>query len=361
MLRQFLIVTTTSILPLLIGVSDVRAEEQGKVELVTVRSDSLKENQLGDSFERNVSVYLPPGYEANTDKRYPVLYLLHGYTGTNALWAGGGYVEQLDLAKIFDALVADQRIKPMLIVAPDCHNKYRGCWYTNSSVTGNWEDFVVKDLVKYVDENYRTIKNRKSRGIAGHSMGGHGALKIAMRHSKMFTTVYAMSPAWVDFEGIFESPWIQRAKEAVRVETEEDFHDLHWRAQAFVAMGAAVTPSRDSKPFLAEFPINRNGKRNDKVWRKWLEHDLVSMVKRYAPELKSFEAIAFDCGTEEDLLPMNLAFSAALKKAGVAHTFQKFEGNHTNQVANQLRSRVLPLFSETLQHSAAKALVPATK
>lgn len=360
MLSQFLTVTITSIFPVLFVVSDAAAaEEKGKVEVVTVRSQSLKKNQLGDSSERNVSVYLPPGYDANADERYPVVYLLHGYTGTNTLWAGGGYVEQLDLAKISGALVANHRIKPMLIVAPDCHNKYRGCWYTNSPVTGNWEDFVVKDLVKYVDENYRTIKSRKSRGIAGHSMGGHGALKIAMRHSQMFATVYAMSPAWVDFEGIFKAPWIQRLHEAVRVEKTEEFDDLHWRAQAFVALAAAVTPSVNSEPFLAEFPLDRKEQRINGVWGKWLKHDPVTMVKRHASNLKSLEAIAFDCGTEEDLLPMNIAFSAALNNAGVGHTFQKFEGNHTNQVANQLRSRVLPLFSATLQHAAPRPLVPA--
>ena len=189
-------------------------------------------------------------YKKTPEMRFPVVYLLHGYTGTNKLWTNGAYIEGLDIAKIADDLIAGGRIKPMILVAPDCHNKYRGSWYTNSPVTGNWEDFVAKELIRHIDANYRTIADRNSRGIVGHSMGGHGAIKLAMKHPGTYCALYAMSPAWVVFSEMRDSPWIERLTDAAEAKRQEDFAGLHWRSQAAIALAAAIAPNLKSQTLL---------------------------------------------------------------------------------------------------------------
>ena len=188
--------------------------QEGRLEVIQVSSKGLVGNLLGDSATRNVTVYLPAGYDSEPEKRYAVVYLLHGYGGKNSLWTGGGYVEGLNIAAIADKLTETGDAQPMILVAPDCHNEYGGSWYTNSPVTGNWEDFVAKDLIGYIDAMYRTIPKRQSRGIAGHSMGGHGAIKLAMRHPELFSALYAMSPAAIDFNEILKKPFTKNFKEA---------------------------------------------------------------------------------------------------------------------------------------------------
>ena len=139
----------------------------GKLVDLKVHSPALEGNLLGDSADRNVIVYLPPSYDTSSTQRYPVVCLLHGYTGNP-----GGMVQFLSLKTVMDTLVAEGKVQEMIFVMPDAHNKYLGSWYVNSATTGNWEDFITQELVEYIDSNYRTLPRAASRGIAGISMGG---------------------------------------------------------------------------------------------------------------------------------------------------------------------------------------------
>ncbi|MGC3946212.1 MAG: alpha/beta hydrolase-fold protein [Chryseolinea sp.] len=156
----------------------------GRVVSFVIKAKSLV-NAGGENPERRVSVYLPPGYE-RSGKRYPVIYYLHGYTGTDSIYAG--------MKDILDRGIAENKIKPFILVQSNQYTLFEGSFYGNSSLTGNWSDFTAKELVTYIDANYRTMSSRESRGIAGHSMGGHGALKIAMLYPEVFSSVYALSP-----------------------------------------------------------------------------------------------------------------------------------------------------------------------
>lgn len=323
--------------------------QTGKVERVVVTSVGLKSNLLGDSNKRPVSIYLPPGYVENTDTRYPVLYLLHGYSGTDRLWFGENYVKGLDLKRIADSLILHGTVKPMIIVAPNCKNRYGGSWYTNSEATGDWEDFVAEELVTYIDEHYRTIDSLEGRGIAGHSMGGHGALKIAMRRPDVFSSVYGMSPAWLVFDEIWKAPWIKRIEDAAKVvdeRNEEKYKSLHWRSKATMALGAAVSPSTESTPFHLLLPEGPDA--NDEVWKAWLSHDPSRMVEKTREDLKAMKGVAIDVGLNEDLLDMNRVFVAELQRNQIPFLYEEFDGDHTNRVGNQLRKSVLPFFSSLL-------------
>ena len=156
------------------------AAVEGELVYQSVYSDALKHNLLGDPAYRSVIVYLPPGYH-ESDARYPAVYLLHGYDDTNTIWRDG-FFQGFSVQTVMDRLIREGRIQEMIMVMPDGRNAYGGSYYINSSVAGNWADFITKDLVDFVDETYRTLARSESRGIAGHSMGGYGAIYLAARH-----------------------------------------------------------------------------------------------------------------------------------------------------------------------------------
>ena len=155
--------------------------QEGRIVEEVIYSPSIEGNLLGDSPNIAASVYLPAAYDQNKNEcvQFPVIYLLHGYTQDNYSFAHS-------LEMTFNAFFSQENVQPMIIVIPNAHNTYRGSWYTNSYLTGNWEEFITEELVEYIDNNYKTIKSADSRGIAGFSMGGYGAIKLAMKHPTIY-------------------------------------------------------------------------------------------------------------------------------------------------------------------------------
>jgi len=160
---------------------------RGRIERIKVYGNSLESNLEGDNPERDVVVYLPPSYLKEPGRHYPVVYFLHGYgVGVDA------YIRMLNLQETADrAITAGAR--EMILVLPDAFTVYSGSMYSNSPTTGNWEGYISKDLVEYIDGHYRTVANRDSRGLSGHSMGGYGTIRIGMKHAEVFSALYAMS------------------------------------------------------------------------------------------------------------------------------------------------------------------------
>jgi enterochelin esterase-like enzyme len=140
----------------------------------------LENYPAGESPDRWISIYVPPGYDRDSSKRYPVIYLLHALGDTDKMWTAGegpyGTIPDL-----MDHGVAERRFGEMIVVMPDQHTRAGGSFYANSSATGNWEDFTVKELVAAIDARYRTLPRANSRGLAGYSMGGHGAINADFR------------------------------------------------------------------------------------------------------------------------------------------------------------------------------------
>jgi enterochelin esterase-like enzyme len=158
------------------------------IERIKVHGASLEGNLEGESADRDVIVYLPPGYAKQVHRRYPVVYALHGYFIGADQWSHEIHVPQT-LEGAF-ALGASE----MIVVLPDAHTSYNGSMYSSSVTTGDFENFIARDLVAYIDGHYRTIPARSSRGLVGHSMGGYGVLRIGMRHADVFGSLYVMSP-----------------------------------------------------------------------------------------------------------------------------------------------------------------------
>ncbi|MEO8132113.1 MAG: alpha/beta hydrolase-fold protein, partial [Bryobacteraceae bacterium] len=162
--------------------------KKGSVQKITVHGKSLEGNLEGDSPDRDVFVYLPPSYAANPNRRYPVVYFLHGY-GVKA----ETYWNLMTVPDAADATIADGSAREMILVHPDAFTVYSGSMFSNSLTTGDWEGYISSDLVGYIDSHYRTIADRTARGLAGHSMGGYGTMRIGMKHSEVFSALYAMS------------------------------------------------------------------------------------------------------------------------------------------------------------------------
>src|SRR5579883_1675200 len=141
-------------------------EKKGTVEKIKV-GKSLEGNLEGDSPDRDVFVYLPPSYTTDPNRRYPVVYFLHGY-GVEA----ERYWNLMTVPATADREMGSGKIREFILVHPDADTIYNGSMYSNSPTTGNWEAYITQDLVSFIDTHYRTIADRDSRGLAGHSMGG---------------------------------------------------------------------------------------------------------------------------------------------------------------------------------------------
>jgi len=315
---------------------------------VMVSSPGLGDNLLGESPEKVVSIYLPPGYDNAPNNHYPVIYFLHGIFGNHRSFFGGTNLPGLNFKTILDKLINSEAVSPFILVAPNSNNKYGGSFYTNSYTTGQWEDFIVRDVVQYIDENFRTLANRDSRGIAGHSMGGYGAIKLAMKYPALFSAVYMFSPYLVleDFVLGAQKPYIIEAAEAASLS------GLSLWAQSFVMQAAAFAPDSTYLPFFGQFPVSSSGELIDSIWQKWLSHDPYTMIPAYKDSLLQLKAIQFDCGKSDEyfFFPRCVKFSDALDQNGIDHIFEEYEGNHQSRLAERIETKLLPFFWDKLDY-----------
>jgi enterochelin esterase-like enzyme len=320
--------------------------QKGVVVSETVHGKSLEGNLLGDSPDRSVLVYLPPSYETSKT-RFPVVYLLHGFTATNK---GDWNSRQLDVVPIFDRLIAAKTIREFIVVMPDAHNRLFGSFYTNSISTGDWEDFITQDLVAFIDGKYRTLAAAGSRGIAGGSMGGYGALKLAMKHPDVFGAVYALSACCLLPQDALGSAEIWQQIGAAR--TNDDVARLSFFAKANLALAAAWSPDPKAPPFFADFPARlTDGKvtLDPAVIARWTANNVVPMTDQYVSNWHRLRGIAFDCGTQDGLITGVRQLSAALTRNGIHHTYEEYDGDHYHKWGERIEMRMAPFFSRTLE------------
>jgi enterochelin esterase-like enzyme len=312
----------------------------GKLEKLRVPSAALAGNLQGIDATRDVYVYLPPSY-AQGKRRYPVVYFLHGYAVSADV-----YVESvLNIPKSTDAAIAAGGPEA-IIVMPDAFTRFGGSWYSNSPVTGDWESWIAKDLVAYVDSHYRTIARREGRGLSGHSMGGYGTLRIGMKYPEVFNAIYAMSSAILLTAPDAATVKTQLARMAEGIKTEP---------RSFVngtqAMASAWAPNPQNPPYFFDLPFDAEGKAVPLIAEKWTANSVLVTVDQRVPQMKSFAAIALDVGNEDGLEATNTQFDAALKRLGVPHSYEIYPGNHGNRVGARFTGNVLPFFA---QHLAKK-------
>jgi len=307
-------------------------------ERITVHGASLEGNLEGDSPDRGVIVYLPPSYAANTARRYPVLYALHGYSIDNEKWTTEIHTPQT----VEGAFATGTR--EMIVVIADAQTLHNGSMYSNSVTTGNWEDFIAYDLVAYIDVHYRTIPDRLSRGIAGHSMGGYGTVRIAMRHPDVFSAFYAMSACCMAARGAPPPEMAARIEAAAAAgETE----GLDFMTRATLASAAAWSPNPDAPPFYLDLPT-KDGVPQPTVLARWAANAPLAMVDQYVANLRKYTAIALDCGDLDRLRTDTEELHRILDSYGIANSLEIYRGDHVSAVADRMQNHVLPFFGRNL-------------
>lgn len=319
------------------------ASKHGSVERIKVHGASLEGNLEGDSPDRDVSVYLPPSYHAAEDRRYPVIYLLHGFTDTDLRWFGKEH-------PLFDGAAAADRAfsngtREMIVVMPNARTRYFGSMYSNSVTTGDWEDFVVHDLVAYIDSHYRTISNRLSRGLAGHSMGGYGTIRLGMKYPDVFSSIYALSACCLALAPNMQDPARSRIAD---IQTDEELDKADFLTKATFASAAAWSPDPKNPPRFIDFPW-KDGQFQPLIADKWAANAPLIMLDQYVPNLKNLHAIAFDVGTHDFLMSGVQALDQALKAYGIAHIYETYDGDHLNRIEMRFEKSVLLFFAKNLE------------
>lgn len=320
------------------------AVRPGTIERITVHGKSLEGNLEGDSPDRDATVYLPPTYASDQSRRFPVIYLLHGYGGREDT-----FTDRLaSVQESSDRLAAAQGFSSAIVVTPSAYSLHKGSMYSSSPTTGDWERFIAEDLVAYMDSHYRTLADRMSRGLAGHSMGGYGALRIGMKRPDVFFSLYLMSSCCLTANRN-PNPKTMAAAEAIktREQAEEAARAPGFGASVTLASAAAWSPNPKNPPLFFDLPI-KDGQVRPEIVAKWVANAPLEMVEQYADNLKKYYAVAIEIGTADGLLASNKQLHETMTRLRIPHAYEEYEGDHTNKVRERIERNVLPFFSKNL-------------
>jgi enterochelin esterase-like enzyme len=324
------------------------------VEHIKVHGTALEGNLEGDAVDRDVIVFLPPSYKKDKNRHYPVVYALHGYSIGAEQWTHEIHVPQT----IEGAFAKGSR--EMIIVLPDSKTIYNGSMYSSSVTTGDFEKFIWHDVVNYIDAHYRTIPNRTSRGLVGHSMGGYGASRIGMKHPDVFGALYIMSPCCMSpMTGGGPGPADQMKERAIagekKVAAAKSPADLAAQSPGFAAAqyatAAAWAPDPKNPPLYFDL-LTKDGVPQPEIVAKYAANSPLAFVDQYIGNLKQYRAIAIDVGDQDGLRFDTIKLHNLLDNYGVTNGFEIYSGTHTSAVADRFQNHVLPFFNKNLCFTA---------
>ena len=333
--------------------SGAAAQRAGRVVTESVHGTSLEQTVTGESADRSVTIYLPPNYDQSR-KRYPVVYLLHGIGGTDVEWVESQEPWQ-SIQSLMDSGIAAGLLQEMIIVMPNEHTKRFGSFYANSSVTGRWEDFTTRELVAHVDRKYRTLADPASRGIAGHSMGGYGALRLGMKHPQIYSVVYGLNPALIGWGGdltALNPAYI----EATKAKSYDEIRPPNYAA-GIVTVAQAFSPNPQRPPFYVDLPYqeaNGSAVPAEPAFSAWEANFIENMVPEYRANLQRLRGLRFDSAYADEfqfIPPNSRALSLKLTTYGIDHVFEEYNGDHRNRLwgpMGRIYTEVLPYFSRLL-------------
>jgi len=330
--------------------------EKSKLQNRVLESVSLMGNAIGNSYERKMQVYTPPGYKKNGTKQYPVVYLLHGFPFSEKSFIGMSVWEEW-LTPYFwtqeypdfpeegfrlwvDNLIADGSIEPMIIVMPDASTEpYGFSFYTNSMLNGNFEDFIVNDLVNYMDKNYNTIKDASGRAVIGHSQGGYAAFKFGMLHPDIFGTVASHS-------GLLFVDAVLGMGNAVGQENPDGYFSgpdpAKFLTSAGYAMSAAWSPNLSNPPYFVDLPFVFNEEGHvelvPEVANLWHQNDVFTLLDSYHDAFNSLNGIYLDVGLFDELGTQlaHVPVIAKLNYYNIDYTYETYQGGHHTNMFAQL-------------------------
>ncbi len=310
---------------------------------VVIPGITLAGNPLDDPAERRVPVYLPPSYDDT--KRFPVIYLLAGFASTGQSFLNYSFGRQ-SVPEMAENLIADGRMHETIIVFPDCMTRFGGSQYVDSPSTGNYETYLVGEVIPFIDRTLSTLAEKKHRAIAGKSSGGFGALRIAMKHPDQFAAI-ACHSGDMGFELCYKPNFPAAARVLEQYGGSiVDFLTSYERALKkpqkefalldLIGMAAAYSPSENaSTPENIRLPFDPyTCEPICEVWKKWLSFDPIEMIEQieYREALRSLDFLFLDCGTldEYNLQFGHRIFSAKATRYAIAHRYEEFMDSHSN-------------------------------
>lgn len=246
---------------------------QSKVETHAIKSQIL-------GAEREYNIFLPKSYDTDKNKKYPILYLLHGMMDTNKGWYDRGHLKD-----VMDQLTESGEACEMIIVTPNAGgNIFEGVWNGYFDMPGwKYETFFYTEFLPYIEKTYRVIADKQHRAIAGLSMGGGGCTAYAQKHSDLFCAAYAMSALM----SIPEANMAQEQKPGDKM----------------AILTQSVIENSCIK-YVEEADENRKKQLRTVAW-------------------------FVDCGDDDFLLDRNIEFTQAMRKAAIPFQFRVRDGGHT--------------------------------
>ncbi len=324
------------------------------VEHIKIHGEALEGNLEGEAVDRDVIVFLPPSYAKERSRRFPVVYALHGYSIGAEQWTHEIHVPQT-IEGAFS-----QGAQEMIVALPDSKTIYNGSMYSSSVTTGDFENYIARDVVAYMDAHYRTIPKRTSRGLVGHSMGGYGASRIGMKHSDVFGALYIMSPCCMSpMAGGGPGPADQMKERAIASEKKvagaKSPADLAAQSPGFgaaqYATAAAWAPDPKNPPLYFDLPT-KDGVPQPEIVAKLTANSPLAFIDQYIGNLKQYRAIGVDVGDQDGLRFDATKLHNILDNYGIANSFEVYPGTHTSAVADRFQNHVMPFFSKNLCFNA---------
>jgi enterochelin esterase-like enzyme len=341
----------------------------GTVVVLEHESRVLRDNPLGDPSTRKLAVWLPPQYDQGATrgrgKRFPVLVDMVGFTGSGLSHIAWKNFSE-NLPERAARLVHERRMAPAIIVFPDCFTALGGNQYVNSSAIGNYADYLTKEIVPFVDREFRTLASREHRGCFGKSSGGYGAIIHGMKYPETWGAIADHSgDSYFDF--VYFHDWPNTLNELARYRPRERkpgrvdvlksehgverglddgrvhaFLDAVWHkpkltmAEGHAIMNLCMAATYDPDPrapngFRLPFNLETGELLADR-WKRWQANDPVNLVQKYRANLKSLRGIYIDCGARDQY---HIHFgtrilSKRLQQARIAHTYEEFDDNHSD-------------------------------
>jgi S-formylglutathione hydrolase FrmB len=320
------------------------------VEHIRIHGTALEGNLEGDAVDRDVIVFLPPSYQKDKKHRYPVVYALHGYSIGAEQWTHEIHVPQT----IEGAFATGSQ--EMIVVLRDSKTIYNGSMYSSSVTTGGFEKFIYHDVVAYMDAHYRTIPDRQSRGLVGHTMGGYGASRIGMKHPDVFGALYIMSPCCMSsMVGGGPGSADQMKERAIASEKKV----AAAKSPADLAARRPASPPRNMQQQRRGLPIPGilrstsicppgDGIPQPEIVAKYMANSPLAFVDQYIGNLKQYRAISMDVGDQDGLRIDAGKLRDIFDSYGIANTFEIYPGTHTSAVADRFQNHVMPFFSKNL-------------
>jgi S-formylglutathione hydrolase FrmB len=353
-LLQFALLLLTTLCLLTPGgtVAQPVSDSVGRVVEVEVPAPALAGNLLDTPTVQGAAVYLPPSYDGEPDRRYPAVFLLHGIFDDYEVW-----LEHFDVPALLDRLIDAGEIPELVMVMPNGGNRYGGGFYRNSPVSGRWADYIVEDLVGFIDQHFRTLAVAEGRAVVGHSMGGYGALHLAMTRPGVFSTVWALSPcclAATDDLSFGNDAWKRSAAVTSAGDIEALIENRDFYAIAGLGVVTAFSPDPSQPPIHGDFSfdiVRGEVVLDDAAYDLFLDAMPLRQVHDAREALRDLRGLGLGVGLGDQFLHIptgTLAFSQRLGAERIPHVLDVYDGDHRQHVEERLERIILPWVGDRL-------------